>query len=427
MQLATRILIGLIAGVAVGLLFQGYITIGTVHLHPGIMTTWVQPIGFLFISLIMMLIVPLVLSTLVTGVASTGDIRRLGRVGGKSLFFFISTAAIAVTSGILWSRMFTPGSGLNLPTYGLEHTVREAPPVIDVLLNIVPRNAIQAMADGTMLQIICFAIFLGVAITMVGSKADPLKSFFDSLAEVMLKITEIVMKVAPFGVFALIAPVAATHGIELLLPLAQVIGVMYLAAAFHLIVFFGGIIKLTSRFSLYEFYKGMFPAMVVAFSTCSSAATLPVTIKCVTQNLKIPRKTASIVVPSGVVLNMDGSALYQGIAALFIAQAFGLDLTLGQMFTIVLTGTLASIGAAGVPGAGMIILSMVLLSVGLPVEGIALIAGIDRILDQARTTVNVTGDAVCCLFIEATERGQKFHPSILEPHEIAAAEDNIKS
>ena len=281
---------------------------------------------------------------------------------------------------------------------------REAPPLIDVFMNVVPRNPFQAMADGSMLQIIVFALFIGVAISLVGKKAEAVKNFFDGFAEVMYKITGIVMQLAPYGVFALIVPVVAANGPSVLLPLAKVIGVMYLAAILHALIVYSLVIKGFTNLKVPEFYKGILPAQLIAFSTCSSGATLPATMKCAQENLGVSKTTASFVLPLGATINMDGSAIYQGVAALFVAQVYALDLTLGQQLTIVLTGTLASIGAAGVPGAGLVILTMVLASVGLPMEGIALIAGIDRILDMARTTLNITGDAVAAVFVDTSEQ-----------------------
>ncbi|MFP4085095.1 MAG: dicarboxylate/amino acid:cation symporter [Desulfonatronovibrio sp.] len=394
MRLATKILIGLIAGVIVGLFMQGL---------QDIAVNYIKPFGDLFIRLIMMIIVPLVLSTLVVGAATTGDVRKLGRMGGKTVAFYLATTAVAVSIGIIMANIFKPGRGLLLPT-DAEYTGREAPPLIDVIINIVPKNPIDAMASGSMLQIIVFALFLGVAISIVGKKAEAVKNFFDGFAEVMYKITGLVMQLAPYGVFALIVPVVATNGPAVLLPLGKVIAVMYLAAIIHALIIYTLVIKGFTKLTLPQFYKGILPAQLIAFSTCSSGATLPATMKCAQENLGVSRSTASFVLPLGATINMDGSAIYQGVAALFVAQVYALDLSLGQQLTVVLTGTLASIGAAGVPGAGLIILTMVLTSVGLPMEGIALIAGIDRILDMARTTLNITGDSAAAVLIDASEQ-----------------------
>ncbi|PTN36754.1 dicarboxylate/amino acid:cation symporter [Desulfonatronum sp. SC1] len=393
MRLATKILIGLIAGVVVGLFMQGL---------QDIAVSYIKPFGDLFIRLIMMIIVPLVFSSLVVGAASTGDVKKLSRMGSKTIAFYLATTAFAVSMGVLLANIFKPGKGLSLPVDAV-YTGREAPPLIDVLVNIIPRNPFQAVTEGSMLQIIVFALFIGVAISLVGKKADSVKNFFDGFAEIMYRITGMVMQLAPYGVFALIVPVVAMNGPSVLFPLGKVIGIMYMGAILHALIVYSFIIKGFTNLTLPEFYKGILPAQLIAFSTCSSGATLPATMKCTQENLGVSRETASFVLPLGATINMDGSALYQGIAALFVAQVYALDLSLGQQLVIVLTGTLASIGAAGVPGAGLIILTTVLASVGLPMEGIALIAGIDRILDMARTTLNITGDAVASVFIDTTE------------------------
>lgn len=394
MRLATKIFIGLILGVVVGLLMQG---------AQEFAVSYIKPFGDLFIRLIMMIIAPLVLSTLIVGAATTGDVKKLSRMGGKTIAFYLVTTGIAVSIGVLLANIFKPGKGLTLPVDAV-YSGREAPPLIDVFMNVVPRNPFQAMAEGSMLQIIVFALFIGVAISLVGKKAEAVKNFFDGFAEVMYKITGIVMQLAPYGVFALIVPVVAANGPSVLLPLAKVIGVMYLAAILHALIVYSLVLKGFTNLKVPEFYKGILPAQLIAFSTCSSGATLPATMKCAQENLGVSKSTASFVLPLGATINMDGSAIYQGVAALFVAQVYALDLTLGQQLTIVLTGTLASIGAAGVPGAGLVILTMVLASVGLPMEGIALIAGVDRILDMARTTLNITGDAVAAVFVDTSEQ-----------------------
>ncbi|MEW6621601.1 MAG: dicarboxylate/amino acid:cation symporter [Bacillota bacterium] len=393
MRLPTKILIGLIVGIVLGLFMQGQVEFAR---------TYIKPFGDIFIRLIMMVIVPLVLSSLVVGAASTGDIKKLGRIGGKTIGFYLITTFFAIIIGLLLANIIKPGSGLVLPV-DAQYAGREAPAIADVFINIIPRNPFQAMVDMSMLQIIVFALFIGVAISLVGKKAEPVRSFFESFAEIMYKITGMVMQVAPYGVFALILPVAAAHGPSVLWPLGKVIGAMYLGAILHVLIVYTAALKGFTKLSLPEFYKGIFPAQLIAFSTCSSAATLPATIKCTEENLGVSKSTSSFVLPLGATVNMDGTAVYQGVAALFVAQVYALDLTLGQQLTIVLTGTLASIGAAGVPGAGLIMLTMVLTSVNLPLEAIALVAGIDRILDMARTTVNITGDAVAAVVVDATE------------------------
>lgn len=395
MHLSTKILLGLILGVATGL-------IGGSDMLP-FAKAWIAPFGTLFINLIKMIIVPVVLASLVVGSASLGDVKKLGRVGLKTMVFYMVTTAMAVTLGLFLGVVMNPGKGLSIPIANAVMQAKEAPPLSSVLVNMIPTNPIQAMANADMLQIIVFAIFLGVGITMVGQRAKPVENFFDGLAEVSYKIVELIMEFAPIGVFALIVPVVAANGPKVLLPLATVIVAVYIGCLLHMAItysfsayFLGGMSPLT-------FFRGVFPAMMIAFSTCSSSATLPVNMRCTQEKLGVSKEVSSFVLPLGATINMDGTALYQGVCALFIAQVYGIDLTLGQMAVIVLTGTLASIGTAGVPGAGLIMLTLVLQSVGLPLEGVALIAGIDRILDMMRTTVNITGDAVASVYVQRSE------------------------
>ncbi len=392
-KLTTKILIGLVAGIVVGLLMQGAADAAN---------TYIKPFGTLFINMIKMIIVPLVLSSLVVGAASTGDVRKLGRIGGKTIVYYLATTAVAVTIGLILGNLIVPGSGLSIP---VDATVEagQAPSLVDTLLNVIPTNPLVALVNGRMLQIIAFALFLGIGITLVGDKGKPFLGFFESMAEVMYKITAIVMSYAPIGVFALIVPVVAVNGPSVLLPLAKVIAAVYIGCILHAAITYSSLVKGIARMSPLKFFKGAAPATTVAFSTCSSSGTLPVTIKSVRDNLGVSESVSSFVLPLGATINMDGTALYQGVCALFVAQVYGLDLTIAQQATIVLTATLASIGTAGVPGAGFIMLTMVLQSVGLPLEGAALIAGIDRVLDMARTAINVTGDASAAVVIAATE------------------------
>jgi Na+/H+-dicarboxylate symporter len=394
MNLSNKILIGLVLGVVAGLV------VGPEGL--GFVKKWIAPFGTLFINMIKMIIVPLVLASLVVGASSLGDLRKLGRIGGKTIVFYLGTTAVAVVIGIVMSLMMSPGSGLQLPANAV-YKGKEAPPLMDVLVNMVPTNVIQAMLNADMLQIIVFALFVGIGITLVGQRAKPVESFFDGLAEVTYKIVGVIMAFAPIGVFALILPVVAANGPKVLIPLAKVIAAVYIGCLIHMSITYSAILKLLADFSPVRFFKGILPAQLIAFSTCSSAATLPVTMKNTQENLGVSKEVSSFVLPLGATINMDGTAIYQGVAALFVAQIYGVDLSLSQMMVIVLTGTLASIGAAGVPGAGLIMLTLTLQSVGLPLEGIALIAGIDRVLDMARTTLNITGDAVATVFIQKSE------------------------
>jgi len=394
MKLTAKILIGLVAGIVAGLLLGG---------APEIATKFIAPFGTLFLNLIKMIIVPLVFSSLVIGAASMGDIKKVGRVGGKTIGFYLITTAVAATLGIILANIIVPGKGLIiLENVSIEAS--QAPPLVDTLLGMIPSNPLQSLVNGNMLQIIVFALFIGISITAIGPKGKTLFNFFDSFAEVMYKITAFVMNLAPYGVFALIVPVVALNGPSVLLPLGKVIAAVYLGVILHSLIVYSSLVKIFGKMSPLKFFKGISPAATVAFSTASSAGTLPVTIKSAKENLGVSNSIASFVLPLGATINMDGTALYQGVCALFVAQIYGLELSLVQQITIVITATLASIGTAGVPGAGFIMLTMVLTSVGLPLEGSALIAGIDRILDMARTSVNVVGDAAVAVAIAATEK-----------------------
>ncbi len=393
LNLATKIFIGLILGVLVGLFLTS---------SPHIATTYIKPLGTLFLNLIKMIIVPLVLSSLVVGSASTGDIGKLGRMGIKTIAFFLITTGIAITIGLVIGNIMKPGIGINLPSDAVVET-KEIPSISETLTDMVPTNPIAAMVEANMLQIIVFALFLGVAITLVGEKARPFLTFFESMAEVCYKIVAIVMEFAPLGVFGLMVPTVAEHGPAVLLPLLKVIVAMYISCIIHVIVVYSGVVSIFGKMSPATFFKGASPAMLLAFTTSSSSGTLPVSMNRAENNLGVPKPIASFVLPLGATINMDGAAIYQGLCALFVAQVYGINLTISQQLIIALTGTLASIGAAGVPGASLIILSMVLQSVGLPMEGIALLAGIDRVLDMARTCLNVTGDLAISVIIAATE------------------------
>ncbi len=392
--LASRILVGLLIGVVVGLILQPF---------PQVARTYIKPFGDLFLNLIRMIIVPLVLASLVVGTASVENIRKLGRLGVKTIAYYLLTTALAVVIGLIMGNLMQPGSGLTLPT-DAKVTAAKPPSLVDVLLNMVPTNPIRAMVDANMLQIIVFSIFVGIAITLVGERAKVLFNFFDGLAEASYKIVRIIMWYAPIGVFALIVPTVATHGAKVLLPLLKLIIALYIGLAIHAGVVYSLLVKTMGKMNPGEFFKKVSPAMLVAFTTCSSSATLPVTMDVTEKELNVPKSISSFMLPLGATINMDGTALYQGICALFVAQIFGISLSFSQQLTIVLTATLASIGTAGVPGAGLIMLTMVLTSVGLPIEGIALIAGVDRILDMGRTCLNVTGDMVGALAIHRTEK-----------------------
>lgn len=384
-----KIFIGLCLGLIVGLLFKD-------------VALMLKPVGTLFINMIKMLIVPLVFATLVTGITSMEDLSKMRRIGIKTFSIYLITTAIAVAIGLAFGILFEPGSGVALSNTTAV-AVKKAPPLIDTLLALVPTNPIDSLTKGDILQIIVFAIFLGISINLAGEKGRPVAVFFESFSETMFKMTEIVISFAPIGVFGLMAWVSASYGVDVLLSLAKVIACVYIASMIHMALTMGGGIALFAKLNPITFFKGILSAQTVAFTTTSSSGTLPITTSNTIHNLGVSKPIASFVLPLGATINMDGTAIYQGICVMFVAQAFGVDLTFANYLTIILTATLASIGTAGVPGAGLIMLSLVLTSVNLPLEGIAIIAGIDRILDMARTTVNITGDAMTSVLIAKSE------------------------
>lgn len=392
-SLTTKIFIGLALGIIVGLFLQPV---------PDIASNYIKPFGTLFLNMIKLIIVPLVFSSLIVGTCSLDDVRKLGRIGGKTVAYYMFTTAFAVTIGLIMANIFNVGAGFSIPT-DAEVEIAAAPNVIDTLLNIIPSNPLKALVEGNMLQIIAFAIIIGIGIIGIGEKGKVLFNFFDSFAEVTYKIIGAIMHYAPIGVFALITPVVAVNGPSVLLPLLKLILVVYAGCILHALLTYSSTVKFIAKANPVKFFKGIAPAMVFSYTTASSSGTLPITMKRAEENLGVPKSITSFVLPLGATINMDGTAIYQGVCAIFIAQVYGIDLSLGAQLTIILTATLASIGTAGVPGAGMIMLGMVLQSVGLPMEGIALIAGVDRILDMARTCVNVTGDASCAVIVAATE------------------------
>ncbi|WP_420337115.1 dicarboxylate/amino acid:cation symporter [Roseibium sp.] len=362
----------------------------------------IKLIGTAFIAAIKMLIVPLVFISLVSGMTSVSDMARMGRIGIKTIAFYLGTTAFAITIGVGIAVIVQPGVGIELGQVTAPEA-REAPSLIQTLIGIIPNNPVAAAADGNILQIIFFAILFGLAINLAGEPAKPLRNIFDALNAAILKLTEIVIAFAPYGVFALIAWVAGTYGLDVLLPLGKIIFALYLGCVIHGLVVYGGLITLVAKLNPLRFFQGIFEPQMVAFTSTSSSGTLPVTMTAVQQNLGVGRSVSSFTLPLGATINMDGTCMYQGVAAIFVAQAFGVDLSTTDYLTIILTSTLASIGTAGVPGAGLVMLSLVLTSVGLPLEGVAVIAGIDRILDMARTALNVTGDAACTVLVAKSE------------------------
>lgn len=369
-------------------------------------TIWIKWLGDMFLRLIKMLIVPLIFTTLVSGVIAMGDPKRLGSLGLKTLVMYIGTTAIAVTLGLIMGALFKPGASLSADTFaGADTSTVEskqaaadaAGGIVERLLKIIPENPIEALANGDILAVIFFAIIFGVGILMAGEMGKGIGRWFDEAAEVMMKVTIIVMEVAPFGVLALMIWVMADKGLGVLQSLGMLAIALYIACVLHIIITYGGIIKGLLRLPVMPFFRGVTDAQAVAYSTASSSATLPVTITCVHENLGVDKAVASSVLPLGATINMDGTAIYIGMVALFGAQALGIEVSMMQYVLIALTATLVSIGAAGIPSAGLILSGIALQQVGIPEEQAFLIIGFilpfDRLLDMMRTLTNVTGDA----------------------------------
>ncbi|QLC24999.1 dicarboxylate/amino acid:cation symporter [Parasphingopyxis algicola] len=359
-------------------------------------------IGDLFIRAIKMLVVPLIFFSLVAGVAAIGDLRKLGAVGGRALLIFIVTGQISVWLGLGLGTFFAPGASLDaeLPE-GAE--VPEAVPVsaTDMILSMVPESPVQVMADVQVLPLIVFALLIGIGILMAKEDGEPAAKIFDSGAIIMQKVTMIVMELTPFGVFALMAWVAGTFGFEALLPLAKVVALNYAGCLIIIFGLYSAMVHFLAKVPAHDFFRGIIDAMAVSYSTASSNATLPVTLRCTQRNLGVSPSVSSFVVSLGATINMNGTAMYLGLATLFGAQIFGVDLTIGQYFLISILATLGAVGAAGIPGAGLIMMSLVFTAVGVPLETIAFVAGIDRIMDMMRTTTNVSGDAAVATTVAA--------------------------
>ena len=403
MNLTTKVLLGMALGIALGLFFN----LTGMNAEGSFVNTYIvdglfHVVGKMFVNALKMLVVPLVFFSLICGVCGIGDIRMLGRVGSKSFGLYMLTTAIAIATAITIAAVIGIGQGLEIPT-DTAFTGKEAPPLSQVFIDIIPKNPINAMANGDMLPIIFFAILVGISMLMVGHKA---KSFIEGAEianEIMMKMVTIIMSLAPYAVFALIAKAIASLGLALLASLAGYVLVLVGALMFHLFITLMITLKVFSGLSPAMFIRKIRNAQVFAFSTASSNATIPVTMRTVTQRFGVNNSVASFTVPFGATINMDGTAIMQGVATVFIANAYGVDLGIGGYLTVILMSVLASIGTAGVPGVGLIMLSMVFDQVGLPVEGIALVLGVDRLMDMIRTAVNVSGDAAVSSIVAKSE------------------------
>ena len=399
MGLSTKIFIALLAGAVFGLLINFFLPTGVLKdtiLIDGVLYI----IGNGYIRLMQMLVIPLVICSLICGTMSIGDTKTLGRVGVKTLIFYTATTALAISIALILAILIRPGIGLNMsaietPDVGVSENIS----FTDTLLNIIPKNIIASMADGDMLPIIVFSVFVGIMLAKLGEKTATVSKFFAEFNDVMMEMTITVMKAAPIGVFCMIARTIATIGFDAFVPMLKYMSCVIFALAVQCFVVYLLLLFGFTGLNPFTFIKKYFPVMEFAFSTSSSNATIPLSIETLKDRLGISSKISSFTVPLGATINMDGTAIMQGVAVVFIADAYGIEITAGMLATVIATATLASIGTAGAPGVGLITLAMVLTSVGLPTEGVALIMGIDRIIDMLRTAVNVTGDAVCTTIV----------------------------
>lgn len=400
LNLPAWIIIGMLAGILVGFIF---LKVG------GTFTTdYLKPFGTIYINLLKFMVVPVVLFSIMSGVISLNDLKKVGSVGIKTFIYYICTTALAVVIGLVVVNCFKGFFPVldSSVTAGLEYEAAEAPKVMDVIVNIFPDNLLKPMVDTNMLPVIVIAIFFGAGVLAAGEKGKMIANLVESMDEVVMKVLMMIIKLTPIGVFCLMADVVAVNGAKVVGSLALVVGVAYIGYILHLVIVYSLSVKFLAGMSPIRFFKGMAAAMLTAFTTTSSNATLPVNIECC-NDMGAESEISSFVLPLGATINMDGTAIYQAVATVFIACCYGIDLTIGQMVMVVVTATLASIGTAGVSGAGMIMLSMVLLQVGLPVEGIAIIAGVDKLFDMGRTTLNITGDATCAMWLSKVERRNK--------------------
>ncbi len=389
--LPMQMLAGLILGVVVG-----------AFVSADFAQTWLKPLGDLFIRLIRMVVVPLVFATLVAGAAGISDVSKLGRVAIKTLVIFMLTSAVSVIMGLLIANLIEPGVGVTLSTEGLKAAQVNAPSFVTTLLEIVPINPMEAFAKGSILQIIFFAVMFGFCLNMMGEKGKYIYDFFDVMGQIMIRMTNIVMHYAPIGVFGLMAAVVSQHGLAVLLPLGKLILSSFIATALLIIIIYIPWVKFWIRIPLSTYFKGIFEPWLIAFTTCSSAAAMAANLVAA-RRLGATNAIASFAVPLGNTINMNGTAVYMGVCAVFAAQIYGLDLSLQDQVIVVLTGVLAAIGTAGVPGAGLIMSTLVFTQIGIPLEVIALIAGVDRVLDMIRTSINVVGDSTTALAVTRME------------------------
>ncbi|MBQ9521137.1 MAG: dicarboxylate/amino acid:cation symporter [Oscillospiraceae bacterium] len=393
LPLSTQIFIALILAIFAGIALTS---------HASLAVTYIKPFGTIFLNLIKWIVGPLVFFSIMAGVISMRDIRKVGSIGAKTVVYYLCTTAFAITIGLFFANLFR-GFFPVLQTTDLSYEASASVNFMDTLVSMFPSNFIAPFVNANMLQIIVASLLIGFALLLLGGENVRDFSAVETLNDIFLKAMEMIVQLSPIGVFCLLCPVVAENGPAVLGSLAKVLLVAYIGYVVHAVVVYSLSVKFAAGMSPLDFFRGMLPAIMFAFSSASSVGTLPINMEC-TEKLGADKDISSFVLPLGATINMDGTAIYQGVCSIFIASCYGITLTFPQMITIVLTATLASIGTAGVPGAGMVMLAMVLQSVGLPVDGIALVAGVDRIFDMGRTTVNITGDASCAIIVSALER-----------------------
>lgn len=387
--LAGQIFIALILGIIAGLALQGNVEFTVAY---------IKPFGTIFLNLVKFIVGPIVLFSIMAGVVSLSDIRKLGSIGGITLVYYFITTAIATTIGLFIANSFKPlFPALSVAELSFKVKGGSTGPM-KMLVDLFPSNFLAPLTSANMLQVIVMALLIGIAIIALGKQGEQAAEFINTWNDVFMKVMEMILALSPIGVFCLLCPVIAQNGTAVIGSLAKVILCAYIAYALHAILVYSLAVRAIGGMSPLKFFKGMMPAMLFAFSSASSVGTLPINMECANK-LGASKEVISFALPLGATINMDGTAIYQGVCAVFIASCYGIDLTMSQMLTIVVTATLASVGTAGVPGAGMIMLAMVLASVNLPVDGIALVAGVDRIFDMGRTTLNITGDASCAIIV----------------------------
>lgn len=403
MTLTTKILIAMLLGIVAGTIIN-LIGIDHAFIDTFVLGGILKVVGSIFIASLKMMVVPLVFVSLVIGVTKLGDIHALGRIGVSTILLYLVTTAIAITIALSLAHLISPGSNQTEIVSNASYQAKAAPPLSDVLINIIPSNPIAAMTNGNMLQIIVFAILFGIALMLTGKRSQPVLKVLDSLDSVVMQMVMIIMKLAPFGVFCLVTKTFATEGFDVIWKLISYFAVVALALLIHATLTFSLLLRFLAKLNPLIFFQKIRAALVFAFSTASSNATIPVTLRTAEERLGVKNSVASFTVPLGATINMDGTAIMQGVATVFIANVYGIDLSITDFLTVILTATLASIGTAGVPGVGLIMLALVLAQAGLPVEGISLIIGVDRLLDMMRTAVNVTGDCVITSVIARKEK-----------------------